>query len=130
MKSSTGVTLSGSFADATGTPTEVGFYYGTSSSAMTSKVKATVSTSGTSGSFTADLIGLDATKTYYYRAYAVVPGNGTYASQTAEFTATYYDTVMIGVEASASVTTKAASSIGYTSATISASFARAAAIIP
>ena len=128
MKSSTGVTLSGSFADATGTPTEVGFYYGTSSSAMTSKVKATASTSGTSGSFTADLTGLDATKTYYYRAYAVVPGNGTYALQTAEFTATYYDTVMIGVEASASVTTKAASSIGYTSATISASFADASAV--
>lgn len=128
MKSSTGVTLSGSFADATGTPTEVGFYYGTSSSAMTGKVKSTTQMYGMSGSFSADLTGLDATKTYYYRAYAIVPGNGTYAGQTAEVTATYYESVMIGVQATVTVITVSAKSIGMTDATISASFSDASAI--
>ena len=98
MKSSTEVSLSGSFANATGTPTEVGFYYGTSSSAMTGKVKATASISGTSGSFTADLTGLDATKTYYYRAYVVVPGSGVYSSQSAEIKAAGYAAVMMAEE--------------------------------
>ena len=39
--------------------------------------------SGTSGDFTANLTGLKAGQTYYYKAYVTVPGNGSYVSQVA-----------------------------------------------
>ena len=84
------MTLSGSFANATGTPTEVGFYWGTSSSTMTNKVKA-ATPSGTSGSFTANLTGLTPGDTYVFQAYAVVPGSGIYASQTATINAQFWN---------------------------------------
>ena len=88
------MTLSGSFANATGTPTEVGFYWGTSSSTMTNKVKA-ATPSGTSGSFTANLTGLTPGDTYVFQAYAVVPGSGIYASQTATINAQYWDYIQL-----------------------------------
>ena len=83
MKSSTEVTLSGSFANATGTPTEVGFWYGTSSYSMTQKAVAGTNLSVTSGNFSANLSGLNPNTTYYYRAYVVVNGTESYASETA-----------------------------------------------
>ena len=88
------MTLSGSFANATGTPTEVGFYWGTSSSTMTNKVKA-ATPSGTSGSFTANLTGLTPGDTYVFQAYVVVPGSGIYASQTATINAPYWDHIQL-----------------------------------
>ena len=90
MKSSTEVTLSGSFANATGTPTEVGFWYGTSSYSMTQKAVSGTYLSGTSGNFSANLSGLNPNTTYYYRAYAVVNGTGDYALDSETFEASSY----------------------------------------
>lgn len=73
IKSSTEVTLSGSFANATATPTEVGFYYGTSSNPTSGK-----SVSTTSSSFSLALTGLQENTKYYYCAYVKVAGTGTY----------------------------------------------------
>lgn len=58
-------TLSGSYSGETGTITETGFEYGTSSSLGRS-----VSSGSTSASFSAVVTGLTASTTYYYRAYA------------------------------------------------------------
>ena len=91
MKSSTEVTLSGSFANATGTPTEVGFWYGTSSYSMTQKAVAGTNLSVTSGNFSANLSGLNPNTTYYYRAYAVVNGTGDYALDSETFEASSYE---------------------------------------
>ena len=85
IKSSTEVSLSGSFYQATDTPKEVGFCYGTSSSAMNSKVIATISSYAADGGFTASLAGLTPSQTYYVKAYAIVSGTGSYASQEATF---------------------------------------------
>ena len=72
----------------------MGFYWGTSSSTMTNKVKA-ATPSGTSGSFTANLTGLTPGDTYVFQAYAVVPGSGIYASQTATINAQYWDYIQL-----------------------------------
>ena len=69
------MTLSGSFANATGTPTEVGFYWGTSSNLTSGK-----SVNTTSSSFSLELTGLKANTKYYYCAYVKVVGMGAYAS--------------------------------------------------
>ena len=90
VKSSTEVTLSGSFANATGTPTEVGFYWGASSYSMTQKAVAGTNLSVTSGNFSANLSGLNPNTTYYYRAYAVVNGTGDYALDSETFEASSY----------------------------------------
>lgn len=62
-------TLGGTFVDASSTPTEVGFQYGTSTAFGSSTAASTVATP-----FSASLSGLSAGTTYYYRAYAVVGG--------------------------------------------------------
>lgn len=69
------MTLSGSFANATAAPTEVGFYYGTSSNLTSGK-----SVNTTSSSFSLELTGLKANTKYYYCAYVKVAGTGAYAS--------------------------------------------------
>jgi len=84
IKSSTEVSLSGSFSEATDTPREVGFYYGTTSSSMNNKVKASSSVYGTEGDFTVDLSGLTPEQTYCFKAYAKVCGTGSYALQETE----------------------------------------------
>ena len=61
---------------------------------MTNKVKA-ATPSGTSGSFTANLTGLTPGDTYVFQAYAVVPGSGIYASQTATINAPYWDYIQL-----------------------------------
>ena len=62
-----GATLQGSYTGATGTISEVGFYYGTSSGNLPNKVVAT----GTSSPFSKAVTGLSASTTYYYKAYVL-----------------------------------------------------------
>lgn len=89
VKSSTEVTLSGSFTGAVTAPTEVGFYWGTSSSSLTNKLPASsVSTSGTDGgTFSATLSGLNPGTNYVFQAYAIVSGTGQYSSEEETFRA-------------------------------------------
>ncbi len=80
--SATQVTLSGAYSGATATPTEVGFYWGTSANELTNKVTASVTAGGDgSGSFSAALTGLTSGQTYVYQAYVKVAGTGAYATE-------------------------------------------------
>ena len=87
MKSSTEVTLSGSFTGAVTTPSEVGFYWGTSSSSLTNRLPASsVSMTGSDGgTFSATLSGLAPGTNYVFRAYAIVSGTGQYSSDRETF---------------------------------------------
>lgn len=91
ITSSTEATLSGSFTGASSTPSEVAFYWGTSSSSLTNCAIASITSSSTgadglvSGSFSASLTGLTPGETYVYQACATVNGSGTYASQSETF---------------------------------------------
>ena len=87
MKSSAEVTLSGSFTGAVTTPSEVGFYWGTSSSSLTNKLPASsVSTTGSDGgTFSATLSGLAPGTSYVFQAYATVSGTGQYSSEEETF---------------------------------------------
>ena len=89
MKSSTEVTLSGSFMGAVTTPSEVGFYWGTSSSSLTNKLPASSvsTTSSDSGTFIATLSGLNPGTSYVFQAYATVSGTGQYSSEEETFQA-------------------------------------------
>ena len=89
MKSSTEVTLSGSFTGAVTAPSEVGFYWGTSSSSLTNKLpSSSVSTTGTDGgTFSATLSGLNPGTNYVFQAYAIVSGTGQYSSEEGTFCA-------------------------------------------
>ena len=84
MTSSTEATLSGSFSGASSVPSEVGFYWGTSSNSLTNKAVADAASS-TSGTFTAKLTGLTEGQTYVYQAYAIVSGTGSHSSETQTF---------------------------------------------
>lgn len=80
--SATQVTLSGAYSGATATPTEVGFYWGTSANELTNKTIAGVTAGANgSGSFSATLTGLVPGKTYVYQAYVKVAGTGAYATE-------------------------------------------------
>ena len=87
MKSSTEVTLSGSFTGAVTTPSEVGFYWGTSSSSLTNRLQASsVSMTGSDGgTFSATLSGLNPGTSYVFQAYAIVSGTGQYSSEEETF---------------------------------------------
>ena len=87
MKSSTEVTLSGSFTGAVTAPKEVGFYWGTSSSSLTNKLPtSSVSmTSSDGGTFSATLSGLAPGTNYVFQAYAIVSGTGQYSSEKGTF---------------------------------------------
>lgn len=89
MKISTVVTLSGSFTGAVTAPTEVGFYWGTSSSSLTNKLPASsVSVTGSDGgTFSATLSGLNPGTNYVFQAYATVSGTGQYSSEEGIFRA-------------------------------------------
>ena len=87
-KSQTGATLSGSYSVLTGTLTETGFEYGTSSSSLTSSIgisigRSNVSTTGES--FSEVLSNLSPGTTYYCRAYAKVQGTGDKSSTVSTF---------------------------------------------
>ena len=66
----TSATLSGSYSGATGTVSEVGFYWGTSSGNLNNELYAN-SGSGASGNFSKALTGLSENTTYYFKAYAL-----------------------------------------------------------
>lgn len=89
--SSTEATLSGSFSGASSTPSEVAFWWGTSSSSLTNCAIASITSSSTgadglvSGTFSATLSGLTPGETYVYQACATVKGSGAYASQSKTF---------------------------------------------
>lgn len=97
IKSSTEVYLSGSFANATATPREVGFMYGTSSSSMTRTVTAAATSYGAAGDFSATVAGLAEGQTYYFKAYATVSGTESYASQEKTVEASSYGTFTMPV---------------------------------
>ncbi|MBO4605888.1 MAG: DNA/RNA non-specific endonuclease [Bacteroidales bacterium] len=107
--SSTGVTLSGSFEGATGTISEVGFRYGTTSGSLGTKAVAT----GTSSPFSKALTGLTPNTTYYYKAYVIEGGEERLSSQSS------FKTKAI---ATADVTTSAADNLTQTSATLYGSY--------
>ena len=65
----------GSFANATATPTEVGFYWGTSSNPTSGKLVNT-----TSSSFSLNVTSLKSNTKYYYCTYVKVAGTGSYAN--------------------------------------------------
>ena len=109
---STGATLSGSYTGATGEVTETGFYYGTSSGSLTTKV----STNGSASPFSTVLTDLTPGTTYYYIAYVKEGGEevaGTVKSFTTKAVAT------------ATVVTNAAGSIQATNASLSGSYSGA-----
>lgn len=89
MKSSTEVTLSGSFTGAVTAPSEVGFYWGTSSSSLTNRLPASsVSTTRSDGgTFIATLSGLNPGTSYVFQAYATVSGTGQYSLEEETFQA-------------------------------------------
>ena len=79
--SQTGATLSGSYSLTTGTVTETGFEYGTSTSSLTSSTICT----GTESPLIATLSNLAPGTTYYYRAYAKAQGTGDKSSTVSTF---------------------------------------------
>ena len=109
--SSTGATLSGSYSGATGSVTETGFYYGTTSSPNTK-----VTASGTSSPFSKALTGLTANTTYHYKAY-IVEGGQEVAGSVLSF--------KTKAVATATVSNSAASSVTSTSAVLNGSFSGA-----
>ena len=110
--SSGGATLLGSFSGETGTITEAGFYYGTTSGNLGNKVTAT----GTSSPFSKALTGLNAGTKYYYKAYVIVSGEEVCGSEQS------FTTKKV---ATATVTTQAASNVGSNIVTLNASFQNA-----
>jgi len=110
VQSSTGATLSGSYTGATGTVSETGFYYGTTT--PSTKVQAT----GTASPFSKALTGLSANTTYYYKAYIIEGGEEVLGSQ---------ESFKTKAEATATVSTNAATGVGSNSATLNASFSGA-----
>lgn len=83
-KSQAGATLSGSYSVSTGTLTETGFEYGTSSSSLTSSNVSSIG-STTVESFSEVLSNLAPGTTYYYRAYAKAQGTGDKSSTVSTF---------------------------------------------
>lgn len=64
-------TLQGSFADATGTVYEAGFYWGTSAGNLNNELYAAAPGAVASGSFNQELTSLSPSTTYYYKAYVM-----------------------------------------------------------
>ncbi len=110
--SSGGATLLGSFSGETGTITETGFYYGTTSGNLGNKVTAV----GTSSPFSKALTGLNAGTKYYYKAYVIVSGEEVCGSEQS------FTTKKV---ATASVTTSAATNINPTTVTLNGSYSGA-----
>lgn len=69
----TSATLSGTFSAMSGGVQDHGFYWGTSANSLTQTLGLNSSSQETAG-FTANLSSLEAGKTYYYQAYAIITG--------------------------------------------------------
>lgn len=113
--SSTGATLSGSFAGATSVPSAAGFRWGTSQENLSRTVSAAANSTG--GSLAAAIYGLSAGTTYYYQAFVTVSGSGDHSSESS----TIYGAVCSFTTrkvATASVTTGAATLVGQATATL------------
>lgn len=80
----TSAVLSATYSNASATPSEVGFWWGSSSSEMSNQVIAT----DKNGTFTATLTGLIPGQDVVFQPYVKVSGTGTYASDVREFWAT------------------------------------------
>ena len=127
-RSATGATLSASFSGATGTISETGFVYGTSSSIETLKNSGTkaynsVNLTSDEGVFSKAVTGLTANTTYYYLAYVKEYNEKDssvetrYASSAQSFTTKKV--------ATATVTTSAATNVQPTTVTLNGSYAGA-----
>lgn len=86
-----GATLQGSYTGATGTVTDRGFYWDTSSASIqtptTSTPAVSLGSGGSSGSFSGSVSSLSPSTTYYYRAYVVeldASQNNTYVDRLGE----------------------------------------------
>ncbi len=110
--SSAGATLQGSFSGATGTISETGFYYGTTSGSLGNKVAAV----GTSSPFSKAITGLSANTTYYFKAYVVEGGQEVLGSE---------ESFRTKAVATSTVTTSTATGVGSARATLQGSFADA-----
>lgn len=111
----TGATLSATFSGATGNINRVGFYYGTSSSSLTSSITAV----GTTSPFSTVLSGLTAGTTYYYQAYVSEYNASTASYQERKGSVKNFTTKQV---ATGSVTTNAATGVSTVGATLNASF--------
>ncbi|MCR5561207.1 MAG: DNA/RNA non-specific endonuclease [Bacteroidales bacterium] len=110
--SSGGATLQGSYSGETGSITETGFYYGTTSGSLGTKVMAT----GTSSPFSKAITGLTPNTTYYYKAYVIEGGEERLGDEES------FDTKAV---ATADVSTNAVGSVTQTSATLNGSYENA-----
>lgn len=116
--SATGATLRGTFNGASGTVSETGFYYGTTSGSLGSHVAA----SGTASPISATLSGLAPNTLYYYQAYVKEYNAATSSVSIRTGAEQTFTTKAI---ATSTVTTSAASSIQASSATLSGSYSGA-----
>ena len=116
--SSGGVTLQGSFSGETGTISEVGFVYGTSSTNLNNTAVA----SGTSSPFTKAISGLNSNTKYYYKAYVKEFNQSTSSVETRYGDVANFTTKAV---ATATVSTLAATNITSASAKLNGSFSGA-----
>ena len=110
--SSAGATLQGSFSGETGTISETGFYYGTTSGDLGEKV----SSGSTTSPFSKAITGLTANTTYYYKAYVIEGGQEVLDNSEAQSFTTEK------APATSVVTTSAASQMGATTVTLNGSY--------
>lgn len=119
--SSGGATLQGSYSGETGTIDEVGFYYGSSTGNLPTKVAAT----GTGSPFSKAITGLSAGATYYYKAYVHEYNESTSSYEYRYGDESNFTTLAVST---ATVTTSAASA-GSTTATLNGSYTDASGAI-
>ena len=116
--SSGGATLQGSFSGETGTISETGFYYGTNSGSLGTKV----SSGSTTSPFSKAITGLSANTTYYYKAYVIEYNESTSSTEERLGSELSFTTQAV---ASAIVTTSAATNVQPTTVTLNGSYSGA-----
>ena len=114
-RSASGATLTASFTGETGAISETGFYYGTTSGSLGTKVP----TGSTTSPFSKAITGLSANTTYYYKAYVVEYNESTSSTEERLGSEMSFTTKAV---ATAAVTSGSASSIAQTTAVLSGSF--------
>ena len=114
-RSASGATLTASFTGETGAISETGFYYGTTSGSLGTKV----STGSTTSPFSKVIANLSANTTYYYKAYVVEYNESTSSTEERLGSEMSFTTKAV---ATATVTTSAASIIAQTTAVLNATY--------